>query len=102
MGKEEDLNIVGKYQKEIVLLSRTLGLLVWDQETYMPKKGVESRAEKNSFLESSIHERITSDELFNAIKRLQKEDLNERERCMIRKLDKEVERAKKIPKDFVE
>ena len=101
-NKQKYLDIIERYQKEIILLSRTSSLLDWDQQTYMPKKSAKSRAEQKSFLSKLIHEKITSEELFQAILNVKKEGLSEREKAMMRKIDKEVKRAKQLPKEFVE
>jgi len=70
--KKEDklLELVKEYQKEIILLSNATALLGWDQETYMPSKAIESRSEQVSLLSSLIHEKLTSEKLFDAVKKL--------------------------------
>ncbi|HOV37158.1 MAG TPA: carboxypeptidase M32 [Spirochaetales bacterium] len=45
---------------EIVLLKHVSALLGWDQETYLPGKGIEERAEQISAVETLIHEKIIS------------------------------------------
>ena len=101
-NKKKYFDIIERYQKEIILLARTNGLLHWDQRTYMPKKSIKSRAEQNSFLSKLIHEKITSEELFQAIKKVENEDLSEREKAIIEKIKKKVKRAQQLPPEFVE
>ncbi|MFQ3621446.1 MAG: carboxypeptidase M32 [Spirochaetales bacterium] len=62
---------------EISLLKHTQSLLGWDQETYMPKKGIGERAEQISFLESLIHERLTSPSTQEAFAKACEENLAE-------------------------
>jgi carboxypeptidase Taq len=102
MGIKEDLELVKKFQKEIHLLGQAYALLKWDQQTYMPKKASVSRAEQLSLLDSIIHEKKTSEEFFQAVKRLQKEDLGENDKIMIKHLYKDLSKAHKLPKDFIE
>lgn len=104
MAAQQDLDLINKIQKEIFILAQTSALLGWDQQTYMPKKAAETRAEQMSFLSSLIHEKMISDDLFDAVKRLKdkKQDLLERDKIMIEKLYKEIWKAKKLPKEFVE
>jgi len=98
---KKDLELVNNYQKEMVLLGRSLALLSWDQETKMPKKGVKSRSETISFLSGLAHEKFTSDEFYDAVKRLKKEKLSEDNNIMINKLHKEIEKSRRLPKEFV-
>ncbi len=49
--------------KEIHTLGQAAGLLGWDQETYMPRKGAADRANQMATLAGVIHERQTSQEL---------------------------------------
>lgn len=49
-----------KIDHEVYLLRHVSSLLGWDQETYMPSRGIEERAEQISLLETLIHEKITS------------------------------------------
>jgi len=104
MTTEQDLELVTRYQKEIFLLSQTSSLLGWDQQTYMPGKAAQTRAEQISFLSSLIHEKMISNEFFEAVNRLyeNKDKLNEDNQAIIRKLYKEIAKSRKLPKEFVE
>lgn len=99
---KKDLEIINKYQKEIILLGQVSALLGWDQQTYMPKKGVHARAEQSAILSAVIHEKFLSDEFFSAVQRLQKEKLDKITAFLVQKLNKELSKARKIPKEFVE
>ncbi len=102
MGKEQDIELIKKYQKEIFLFSQAYALLHWDLETYMPKKGAECRAEQMALLESLSHEKLISDELWEALERLKEEDLSEDDDIMVKRLYKDCEKARKIPKELIE
>src|SRR3989338_9108107 len=99
---KKDLEIIDRYQKEIILLGQASALLGWDQQTYMPKKGVHARAEQSAILSSVIHEKFLSDEFFNAVKNLNKEKLDIKTKFLVQKLFKELSKARNIPKESVE
>ncbi|MCK5450102.1 carboxypeptidase M32 [Candidatus Pacearchaeota archaeon] len=102
MEINRDLELVKKYQKEIILINQTIGLLEWDQQTYMPKEGAKARAEQHAFLGSLSHEKIISDELFSAIERLKKIELSGDDRIMIERVYRDASKARKLPKKFIE
>ena len=101
MDKESDLDLMKKIQKDIFLLGWTRALLYWDLETYMPKNASEERSEQLALLDSMIHEKATSQELFNVLERLKKENLDLDENLIVERLYKEVLKAKKLPNEFV-
>lgn len=102
MGKEEDLRLVDNYQKELNLFGGIGSLLNWDLEVYMPNNGSKERSEQIALLSKLSHEKVTSDNFFNALKRLRKEDLSENESLMVERLYKDVLKDRKLPSDFVE
>ncbi len=89
-----------KIQKEISNLSGVLALLDWDEKTYMPKKGIESRAEQEALIESEIHKRITDKKLYEEVKEKAKEE--GRDGIVARRLLKDIEKEMKLPLEFVE
>ena len=99
---KEDLKIIDKYQKEILVLGGVSSLLDWDQQTYMPKNSLNTRSEQSSLIQSIIHNKMTSDKFFQAVENLKKEKLDKRNSRLIEKLHKEISKAKKLPKEFVE
>ncbi len=105
MGMKEDLELMHKYQKEIFLLDRIYALLSWDMETYMPKDAIGFRAEQKAYLSSKIHEKQSSDELYETLRRLtsyiDSENLSEQDKINIKKLYRDVEKSRKIPPEFV-
>src|SRR3989338_4111480 len=103
MEKEvsEDLEFVNNYQKEIILLSQANALLDWDREVYMPKLGINSRAEQSALLSEIIHKRMIEDRLFSVLRKLKSKGLKGKNRIMVNKLYKDVSNARKIPKEFV-
>jgi carboxypeptidase Taq len=49
--------------KEVKTLSAVASLLSWDQETYMPPKGAEARAEQLALISGLAHKKFVSDEM---------------------------------------
>ncbi|TFG63593.1 MAG: carboxypeptidase M32 [Spirochaetales bacterium] len=49
--------------RELQLLTHSIALLGWDQETYMPPAAAEERADQLSLLEGMLHEKATNPEI---------------------------------------
>ncbi len=105
-----------KIDHEVYLLKHVSSLLGWDQETYMPSRGIEERAEQISLLETLIHEKITSEAMKEALEGAKEKPEIEEETgkeslfkpltpvhraAFLREWDRRVERARKIPKNLV-
>ncbi len=101
---KESLDFIYKEQKELSHFGGIAALLGWDQMTYMPPKGSEGRAEQLSLLCRLIHERVTSETLYQHLKRAHEaqNSLSEKDRIVVKKMLKDVEKARKIPSSFVE
>ncbi len=98
---KKEMKLVEEYQKDLTLIGQANALLSWDEETYMPEKGVESRSEQISLLSGIAHDKVVSNELFNALKKLKNSNLNGRDKLIVDKLYKDVVKARKVPKEFV-
>jgi carboxypeptidase Taq len=101
---KESLEFIYKEQKELSHFGGIAALLGWDQMTYMPQKGSDERAEQLSLISRLAHERVTSDELFNHLKKLYdaQEALSQKDRNVITKTYHDVEKARKLPSTFIE
>jgi len=87
---------------EIRDLGSVVALLSWDQETYMPPKGVTARAEQLATLQGLQHEQLVDPELGEAIALVDTNpSLTELEQAQIRELKFERERATRVPTDLV-
>jgi carboxypeptidase Taq len=90
--------------------TRTLGsigsLLGWDQETYMPPKGHEHRAEQLAILSGLVHERTVSDEMGALLDELAGPAaagaLGAERAANVREVRRSYDRAKKLPRELVE
>lgn len=95
--------------REIALLSHIDALLGWDQETYMPPKAVEERAEQLALVEGLAHERSVSPEIGEKLEALGstsanpsgETSLSDRERAYLRVARRAYDREVKLPADLV-
>ena len=101
---KKDIELIERYQKEMTLLGQASALLHWDNSTYMPKNAALGRAEQLAFLRSLVHEKMTSLEFSESVFRLleRKDELSSRDRLMVEKLSKNIGKAGKLSKEFVE
>ena len=90
---------------EVTDLNRAALLLEWDQETYMPRGGVESRAEQLSTLLRLAHVRFTSDEVGRLLGELEDElggrSFDSDEASLVRVTRRDYNQARKLPPDLV-
>jgi carboxypeptidase Taq len=91
-----------KSAREIGALKSASGLLGWDQETFMPGKGGEARAESQAVLGTVLHEKQISDALWNLLDEASAAKLTPRDAALVRELCRDAELARKIPVDLAE
>ncbi len=90
--------------REISLLNSTTSVLGWDQETYMPDKGLDFRARQLSYLSGRAHVLATGKKFRTTLEKAEKErrPLDSTEAANIRVMREELERAIRIPTRLVE
>lgn len=100
----KSLKFIYKKQREISYFSGIAALLGWDQMTYMPPKGNEERAEQLSLISRITHKQITSEKLYNHLKKLNEisDTLSRKDRVVVTKLYHDIEKARKLPTAFIE
>lgn len=94
---------------EIHHLQSILGLLHWDQETYMPSGGNVPRSHQVALLSQIIHEKKTSRKFKSNLEKLiglstgklKDKKLSKPQRIMVREWHKDFYRLNKLPADFV-
>jgi carboxypeptidase Taq len=100
------LEYIYKTQKELSLYSGIGALLGWDQMTYMPQKGFAERSDQLSLISRLAHERVVSDTVWNHIQILTKQNnfikLTKSDRLVVKRLEKDIEKARKVPAAFIE
>lgn len=102
---QKNLNTIYSCQKEIKTLEQIESLLGWDRETYMPEKGITSRSEQASLTGKLLHQKMVSKRLEDAVSRLSSPEiyssLSEKDRNVVSRLRKDIEKEKKLPTEFV-
>lgn len=93
--------------KQTRALGQVAGLLSWDQETMMPPKGAEARAEQAAAVEAALHERRTDPRIDEWLAALDGHDLSDMDRdsaaeVNVRHTRRAYDRAAKIPPKLAE
>ncbi|MCJ7570824.1 MAG: carboxypeptidase M32 [Candidatus Thermoplasmatota archaeon] len=101
---KESLDFIYKQQKELSVIGGIGDLLGWDQMTYMPPRGADDRSEQTALISKMSHEKIISDEFWKHIQILSEniDDLSEKDKIVVKRLKKDVEKSRKVPSEFVE
>jgi carboxypeptidase Taq len=87
--------------QELKDLSGVLGLLMWDQETYLPRKSEPARASQNGTMQALYHEKLTDPRVGEWLAKAEAEPLSDDQRAMIRVFRHERDRAVKVPAGLV-
>lgn len=91
-----------KKTREIFTLQSIGAVLHWDKETFMPKKGVEGRANQLQLLSGLNHDALTDPALGEAIEQLSLpenwKNLSQTERVNVREMKRSREQTVKLPK----
>lgn len=66
----KDYQKAWKIRRNASLLKSLSQLMNWDQETYMPSKGITLKVEQNQWLEESVHKMLTSSPYIKALSKL--------------------------------
>ncbi len=100
---KDSIDFIYNEQKELSVFGGIAALLGWDQMTYMPSEGASDRAEQSALISRLSHERVVSDVFWNHIQSLSKnvDQLSEKDRSVVTRLEKDIEKSRKIPSDFV-
>lgn len=98
---EQKLKEVKEYIGNIEKLNESINVLYWDMRTYMPKEGIDSRADIIEYLSGEVFSMKTSNKVKEFIDYFSSNfhKLNNIDKAMIKKLTKEYNETMKIPKD---
>lgn len=88
--------LLGRMQ-ELKDLSGVIGLLTWDQETYLPPRADAARAAQLSTLQGLYHERLIDPRLGELLEEARAGNHSEDEQAMVRVLCHERDRAIRVP-----
>jgi len=83
------------------VLSSIESVLDWDQETYMPPKGIDARAEQLAAIAQLAHERRTHPRIGACLAGLNENDAPPEQAANIREIRRSYERAVKLPSELV-
>ena len=96
---------------EIQHLKDAAALLSWDQETYMPAGGGQTRAEQLATLQTLAHAKFVSPEIEDllfqhidpttGLANAETNGLDDASKALVREIWRDFSRAKKLPSDFV-
>ena len=81
--------------------SALLGHLGWDQQTFMPAKGAESRGEMMAWLAAEGHSRLCDPEFGNLLSELEANDMDNDLASNVKEMRRQYNQAVKLPSDFV-
>lgn len=101
MSARDAWNALLPRMHELRDLSNIVNLLQWDQETFLPPKGLAARGAQMSTLQGLYHAKLTDPRLGELLEKAPSEPLNDDERAMVRELNRERNRAVKIPERLV-
>lgn len=90
------------HQKQTMALGRISGLLSWDQEVMMPRKGADSRAEQSGALSAVMHDRNTDPRIGDWLDAIPANDLSPAAAANVRLIRRDYDRARLIPKSLAE
>ncbi len=95
-------SLIARY-KEVATLNSIANLLMWDQETYMPRKGAAPRAEMVALASGLAHDKLVAGEIGEGVSKLSGdgEGLGPAERANVREIRRFHERERKLPADLV-
>lgn len=90
---------------EVADLYGAASVLVWDEQTYMPKAGAQARTRQKATLERLAHQRLSDPRVGELIQRLEEEcrhlPADSWERAMLRAARRQYDKAVKLPPDLV-
>ena len=98
MGYEE-------FEKEVqtlTILNDIGSFLTWDQEVMMPEEGIKARSKQSSILSRLEHQKITGEQLEEKINSIKRSNLDEKQEAILREVERERKRSKKVPEDLNE
>jgi carboxypeptidase Taq len=101
----KNLKKIKKIIYEITDINHAAAVLGWDQETYMPKGGINDRANQLATLNKIAHEKFISKEVGDLIEgsktEIEKIDANSNDSRLIKVIDRNYQKNVKVPSKLV-
>lgn len=100
-SKSKPIKALLDLSAELTHLEGAAELLAWDQETYMPPKGGPTRAKQLATIAGIHHEKLTDPKVGRLLKKAKKAAQTVHDKALVRELEREYEKAAKLPKSLV-
>jgi carboxypeptidase Taq len=108
MEKRKIQDLINQIRPKAILQSVSY-VLDWDQETYMPKKGVHFRSEQQALIAELLHKEATSEKLKQILGKyidlssgkILEEGLSIEEKAILREVRRDYLQESRLPTDFV-
>lgn len=98
----DDMKRLIEMDRERTLFSHIGALLGWDQETYMPERGIDERSEQLATIQGLAHEKAVRPETGELLSILEDDkNLDSVEKAYLRVARREYDKEKKLPSDLV-
>ncbi|MCF7790960.1 MAG: carboxypeptidase M32 [Victivallales bacterium] len=101
----KDFEILKKLIYEINDIEHAAAVLNWDQEAFMPEKGISDRVNQISTLSKIAHEKFTTDKMGDLIEKIKekikKVNPESDEARLIKVLDRNYKKSVKVPSELV-
>ena len=102
---DKNLSALKDILAEISDLNNASAVLGWDQQTYMPKRGAESRGQSQGTLDKIAHDKFTAKDVGRLLDALEKEtpkwDLDSDEARLVKVTRRRYDKATKVPSAMV-
>lgn len=87
--------------KALHAIDHALGILHWDEQVMISKRGVNDRAESMALLESMSHEKLVSEKLGEFLDGTAQESVDSWQRANLREIARRRDVAHAVPKDLI-
>ncbi len=106
---QKALEQLKKIDAEITALEGAQAVLEWDQQVYMPERGVHARSEQTAGLAAIVHQKNTDPVIGDLLDKLGvsdenplgSADLEDDDRRLVREIHRDFQRATRLPADLV-
>ena len=102
---KEKYNLLLAKVKEIQVIGQIQGIIGWDTEVMMPKKGVIQRSDQQAYLAGLAHSKITNPEIGKLLEEIKAhldyEKLSDYEKRNVYLIQRDYDRSTKLPPEFV-
>lgn len=102
---KQDIYLLREKLSTIARLGSAIGLLGWDEEVNLPSKSQAYRGEVKAQLATELHNKVTDKKFIQLVETLHKpsnfQNLSTSEQVVVREVWRDVERAQKIPAEFI-